>query len=93
MWYRRTFEIPAAWKNKQVILHFEAVDHDATVFVNGAKVGSHAGGYDGPRLRAVSVLHHRPAATPLVRRRAGPAALRRPGCPSRGRSSSRERGR
>ncbi len=47
MWYRRTFELPASWKNKQVILHFEAVDHDATVFVNGEKVGSHAGGYDG----------------------------------------------
>ena len=46
MWYRRSFEVPAAWTNKQVILHFEAVDHDATVFVNGQKVGSHAGGYD-----------------------------------------------
>jgi beta-galactosidase/beta-glucuronidase len=46
MWYRRAFEVPAAWKNKQVILHFEAVDHDATIFVNGEKVGSHAGGYD-----------------------------------------------
>lgn len=46
MWYRRTIEIPAAWANKQVVLHFEAVDHDATVFVNGEKVGSHAGGYD-----------------------------------------------
>jgi len=46
MWYRRTFEVPTAWKNKQVVLHFEAVDHDATIFVNGEKVGSHAGGYD-----------------------------------------------
>lgn len=46
MWYRRTFEIPVSWKNKQVVLHFEAVDHDATIFVNGEKVGAHAGGYD-----------------------------------------------
>lgn len=46
MWYRRTITIPAAWKGKQVILHFGAVDHDATVFVNGQKAGTHAGGYD-----------------------------------------------
>lgn len=46
MWYRRRFEIPASWKDKQVILHFEAVDHDASIFVNGKKAGTHAGGYD-----------------------------------------------
>ncbi|UFH57655.1 beta-galactosidase (plasmid) [Spirosoma sp. KNUC1025] len=46
MWYQRTFSLPAAWKGKQILLHFEAVDHMATVFVNGQKMGSHAGGYD-----------------------------------------------
>lgn len=46
MWYKRSFEVPAAWKGKQVILHFDAVDHNATVFVNGKKAGTHAGGYD-----------------------------------------------
>jgi hypothetical protein len=45
MWYQKHFEIPASWKEKQVILHFDAVDHDATVFVNGKKAGTHAGGY------------------------------------------------
>lgn len=45
MWYRRTFEIPPAWKGKQVIINFDAIDHDATIFVNGEKAGSHAGGY------------------------------------------------
>ncbi len=47
MWYRRTFTVPEKWKGKQVLLHFDAVDHDATVFVNGKKAGTHAGGYDG----------------------------------------------
>jgi len=47
MWYRRSFETPSNWKNKQVLLHFGAVDHDATIFVNGKKAGTHAGGYDG----------------------------------------------
>jgi hypothetical protein len=46
MWYQRSFTLPSAWKGKQVILHFDAVDHNATVFVNGKKAGSHAGGYD-----------------------------------------------
>jgi beta-galactosidase/beta-glucuronidase len=46
LWYRRTFTIPASWKDKQVLLHFGAVDWEATVWVNGKKLGSHRGGYD-----------------------------------------------
>lgn len=46
MWYRRTFSLPQNWKGKNILLHFEAVDHDATIFVNGHKAGSHEGGYD-----------------------------------------------
>jgi hypothetical protein len=46
MWYRRNVTIPASWKGKDVIIHFDAVDHDATIFVNGQKAGTHAGGYD-----------------------------------------------
>ena len=43
--YQRTFEIPSAWKGKQVLLHFGAVDWKTDVWVNDIKVGSHAGGY------------------------------------------------
>jgi beta-galactosidase/beta-glucuronidase len=46
LWYRRIFEIPASWKGKDVLLNFDGVDHDATVFINGRKIGSHSGGYD-----------------------------------------------
>jgi hypothetical protein len=46
MWYRRSFVIPSGWKNKQIVIHFEAVAHHATLFVNGHKAGSHAGNYD-----------------------------------------------
>lgn len=46
LWYRRKFTIPNDWNNKKVLLHFGAVDHIATVFVNGKKVGTHTGGYD-----------------------------------------------
>jgi len=46
LWYRRTFSIPAGWKGKRVLLHFGAVDWEATVFVNGKEIGTHRGGYD-----------------------------------------------
>lgn len=46
LWYRRKFTIPNDWNNKKVLLHFGAVDHIATIFMNGKKVGTHTGGYD-----------------------------------------------
>lgn len=46
IWYRRTFNIPADWSGKNVMLNFGAVDHVARVWVNGAMVGAHEGGFD-----------------------------------------------
>lgn len=46
LWYRRTFSVPPAWGDKRVLLHFGAVDWDATVWVNGVRMGRHKGGYD-----------------------------------------------
>jgi len=46
LWYRRTFRVPAAWAGKRIWLRFDAVDWDATVIVNGRRVGTHTGGYD-----------------------------------------------
>ena len=43
--YQRSFEIPSAWKGKQVLLHFGAVDWKTDVWVNDVKVGSHTGGF------------------------------------------------
>jgi beta-galactosidase/beta-glucuronidase len=45
MWYRRTFAIPSAWKNKHILLHFGAIDWKAEIYLNGIKIGSHTGGY------------------------------------------------
>lgn len=42
--YSRTFNIPAHWKNKEILLHFGAVDYKCRVFVNEQCVGSHEGG-------------------------------------------------
>ena len=46
IWYRRTFEVPAKWKGRRVLLHFGAVDYEAKVWVNGKEIGQHRGGYD-----------------------------------------------
>ncbi|WP_424361396.1 glycoside hydrolase family 2 protein [Methylocystis parvus] len=43
--YRRTVDVPAAWLEQRVFLHFGAVFHIAHVFVNGALIGSHVGGF------------------------------------------------
>ena len=45
LWYHRTFTIPSDWRNKNVVLHFGAVDWQADVWVNDIKVGTHKGGY------------------------------------------------
>jgi Concanavalin A-like lectin/glucanases superfamily/PA14 domain/Glycosyl hydrolases family 2, sugar binding domain/Glycosyl hydrolases family 2/Glycosyl hydrolases family 2, TIM barrel domain len=48
MWYRRTFEVPRSWQRdgRRLVLHFDAVDWDTTVWVNGEEVATHRGGYD-----------------------------------------------
>jgi hypothetical protein len=60
MWYRRQFAVPDEWlvpttrsdatennpNAQRLLLHFERVDWDATVYVNGEKVTRHKGGYD-----------------------------------------------
>jgi hypothetical protein len=49
-WYRRTFTLPEAWRGRRLWLCFGAVDWHATVWLNGEKVGEHAGGYGEFRL-------------------------------------------
>ena len=46
LWYQRHFQIPAAWKDRRVRLHFGAVDWQTRVIVNGHTIGQHRGGYD-----------------------------------------------
>ena len=45
VWYRRKVEIPAQWAGQRVLVHFGAVDHDTTVWVDGQEVGRHRGGF------------------------------------------------
>ncbi|MEV0892885.1 sugar-binding domain-containing protein [Promicromonospora sp. NPDC050262] len=49
VWYRREITVPAEWSavsdDPHVLLHFGAVDHDATVWVDGTEVVRHRGGF------------------------------------------------
>jgi hypothetical protein len=60
LWYKRSFTVPAGWSGRRVQLNFGAVDRLATVYVNGQRVGQHAGGFDAfsfditPHLRSGS---------------------------------------
>ena len=56
IWYRRAFEVPPAWAGRRVLLHFGAVDFEATVWVNGKEIGQHSGGYDGFTLDITEAL-------------------------------------
>ncbi len=44
-WYAREIDIPESALTGRVLLHFGAVDYEATLYVNGKKVGTHRGGY------------------------------------------------
>ncbi len=46
IWYSREFVIPKQWKERQVILNFEASDWETTVWVDDNLAMIHRGGYD-----------------------------------------------
>ncbi|OJU25599.1 MAG: beta-galactosidase [Sphingobacteriales bacterium 41-5] len=46
LWYKNTFDLKRPSGTDQLLLNFGAVDWRCDVFVNGAKVASHEGGFD-----------------------------------------------
>ena len=46
-WYRKSFDVPAAWLQQRVFVEFDGAFQDAEVFVNGRSAGRHRGGYTG----------------------------------------------
>jgi hypothetical protein len=73
-WYRRTFEIPAAWFGERVIvLGFGAADYFAEVWLNDVKIGEHEGGYLPFEFDVTQVAH--PGVNTLTVRITDPTAL------------------
>ncbi len=62
--YHRSFTVPADWGGKRTLMHFGAVDYDATVTVNGKPVAHHVGGYDAFEADVTDAL--KPGANDLI---------------------------
>ncbi|MFX4273537.1 glycoside hydrolase family 2 protein [Propionibacteriaceae bacterium Y1685] len=45
VWYRREISFPDEWAGREVLLHFGAVDQDATVWADGVELVRHRGGF------------------------------------------------
>ncbi len=43
IWYQRNLQIPSDWQNKNILLHFGAVDYEASIYINGKFVMKHFG--------------------------------------------------
>ncbi|MFZ7088000.1 glycoside hydrolase family 2 protein [Curtobacterium sp. RRHDQ10] len=72
VWYRRTVRIPADWAGRDVLLHFGAVDHDATVWVDDVEVARHRGGFSSFTASLAGVVTPGTEATIVVRARDTP---------------------
>jgi len=44
-WYRTRITLPRIWAGQRIVLRFDAVSHDARVFLDGRLIGSHKGGF------------------------------------------------
>ena len=56
-WYRKSFHVPADWKDKRVSVEFDGVYRDATVYLNGHKLGTHPYGYTAFTFDLTPELH------------------------------------
>ena len=37
IWYQREITVPEAWKGQRILLHFGAVDYEATIYIDGRR--------------------------------------------------------
>lgn len=44
IWYQTRFTMPGNWSGQQIMLHFQAVDWETSVWINGKLAGTHKGG-------------------------------------------------
>ena len=56
LWYRRVFEAPPLKSNERLMLHFGAVDWEAEVWLNGARIGVHCSSVAAHRIHAGTSL-------------------------------------
>jgi len=77
-WYRRRFDPPPIADGARLLLHFGAVDYEATVSVNDALAGHHFGGYTPFTIDLTPFLRHGRPQEIVVGVRDDPADLAKP---------------
>ncbi len=81
-WYRRKIEAPALEEHERpgerVLLHFGAVDYEATVWLDGTRVGHHEGGYTPFEVDVTELLRGARAHELVVRAEDDPADMGKP---------------
>lgn len=45
VWYQRQVRVPKGWVADRILVRVDSATHEGVVFVNGAEVGRHVGGY------------------------------------------------
>ena len=78
VWYRRTFDTPKVGTGQRVLLHFGAVDYEATVWVNGSVAARHEGGYTPFSADITDLLNEGGTQTIVVHAKDDPADLAKP---------------
>ncbi len=66
-WYRKTFTAPLGWKEKQVSVEFDGVAANATVYLNGKKLGIHPYAYTSFRFDLTAALDYSKANVLAIR--------------------------
>jgi beta-galactosidase len=56
-WYKKNLYVDSSFANKNIFLHFEGVNQEASVFVNGKLAGIHLGGYTAFSIEITSLVH------------------------------------
>jgi len=78
VWYRRTFDAMALQPGQRLLLHFGAVDYEASVWVNGKLAIRHEGGYSPFSADITNLLVSEGPQTIVVRAEDDPADLEKP---------------
>lgn len=65
VWFRKEFDLPAAWADRDLSLHVGMIDDNDSTWVNGTLVGG-MGGYNVPRVYTVSSDVTRPGKNVIV---------------------------
>jgi hypothetical protein len=78
VWYRLRFRAPRLSDDERLILHFEAVDYQAQVWVDGTLAAEHEGGYTPFSVDITDVLRGQDEHQIIVRAHDDPADLEKP---------------